>query len=57
MYKVLVLVLFLGGCSSTTKSTIENYNPVYMPPTVHVKHCYSTWDNTSRGYVERKICN
>ena len=57
MYKVLALTLFLGGCSSTVKTTTETYNPVYMPPTVHVKYCYSTWDNTPRGYVERKICS
>jgi len=46
--------------------------PVYMPPTVHNPYyedrrrpvivdrrvrCYSVWDNTPRGYVERKICS
>jgi hypothetical protein len=45
--------------------------PVYMPPTVHNPYyedrrrpvivdrrvrCYSTWDHTPRGYVERKVC-
>ena len=45
--------------------------PVYMPPTVHNSYyedrrrpvivdrrvrCYSTWDHTARGYVERKVC-
>lgn len=45
--------------------------PVYMPPTVHTPiyedrrrpvivdrrvRCYTTWDRTPRGYVERKVC-
>ena len=45
--------------------------PVYMPPTVHNPRyedhrrpvivdrrvrCYTTWDRTPRGYVERKVC-
>jgi hypothetical protein len=51
--------------------TYPVYNPVYMPPTVHNPYyenrrrpvvverrvrCYSTWDRTPRGYVERKTC-
>jgi len=56
MYKVLAFTLFLAGCSSTTKpvtySDVVNYNT----STTYSKHCFSIWDNTHRGYVERKIC-
>lgn len=29
----------------------------YMPVRRHVPRCYSTWENTRRGYVERRICD
>jgi hypothetical protein len=54
-----------------TMSVYPTPAPVYMPPIVHNPYyedrrrpvvverrvrCYTVWDRTPRGYVERKVC-
>jgi hypothetical protein len=34
---------------------VEERRPVYVVPPRR-PHCYSTWENTHRGMVERRIC-
>jgi len=72
MYKIAAICLgaiFVSGCSVTTTSTYRTpigpsvYNlpsayPSYPPQyRYHNRvNCYSVWDRTPRGMVERKVC-
>jgi hypothetical protein len=35
----------------------QPYEGYYMPVRPHRPHCYVAWENTHRGYVERRVCN
>ena len=66
------LGLVLAGCNATIQTprpevyvetrprlvVPEVYTPL-PPPRPYVdrrNHCYTMWENTPRGYVERRVC-
>lgn len=35
----------------------QPYEEHYIPVRPHRPRCYVAWENTPRGYIERRVCN
>jgi len=53
-----------GVAGAVVGAAIAQPRPVYIeePQVVYVSpprrpRCYMTWENTHRGYIERRVCN